>query len=199
MIRIDLDHSLRTFKRGELLYRAGDSPQGIFCIVSGLIGLVIHAESGNDRLVRLFRSGQFLGHRSLLAHETHHASAVALEPTRVKFFEKSAFLQAIQSKPSLAKDLLQTLARELGESERRLTSFSERSVRSRVAEGLLYLKDLKPDHRWTRKEIAEFCGSTTPSVIRVLSRMESDKIIQQNRREIGILDRKRLLGMAFGK
>ena len=53
-------HSIRrSYKRGEFLYREGETPGGIFLIVKGLVGLVSLGDRGNEHLLRLFKCAQY--------------------------------------------------------------------------------------------------------------------------------------------
>jgi CRP-like cAMP-binding protein len=61
---------------------------------------------------------------------------------------------------------------------------------------VLYLKELFPEHQWTRKEIADFCCSTTPTVSRTLASFEASGFIRQIGRKIEIIKREPLLELA---
>jgi CRP-like cAMP-binding protein len=61
---------------------------------------------------------------------------------------------------------------------------------------VLYLREVFPEHQWTRREIAEFCGSSTPTVIRTLAKFEAEGILRQHGRKIEIVRREALLELA---
>lgn len=183
-----------TFRRGEVIYRQGDSPRGVYFIEEGLVGLVLIGEaSGKEHLVRFFKAGQFFGHRTLFAGETHHATATALEKTLVTFIPKDPFLRVADKNPCLYKDVMQVLAKELRASEVRHVSIMESQVLSRAAQALVYLKDLYPEHNWTRQEIANFCASTASTIIKAMAELEDRGLIAQKGRSIEILNRQALI------
>ena len=186
----------RVLKRGDFLYRAGETATGIYYVRRGLVGLIVATASGNEHLVRLFKSGQHLGHRSLFAREPFHASAIALEETEIIGIPRATVIHLVEGSPQFALKMLETLARELKRAEMRGVSLSEKDVTARVAEAVLYLQEIHPNHQWTRREIAEFCGSTTPTVIRTLARFEQDGVIAQSGRKIEVRDRQRLVDLA---
>lgn len=191
-------HSIRrSYKRGEFLYREGETPGGIFLIVKGLVGLVSLGDRGNEHLLRLFKCAQYLGHRSLFAEEPYHASAVALEPCEVDFIPKAHVMRVLREDIDLAILFIQNLSRALGHVERRKVSFAEKDVVGRVAEAIVYLRELHPEHNWTRKEIADFCSSTTPTVIRVLSRFEKEGLLRFSKRRIEIVQKDLLLNYSI--
>ncbi|WP_295904873.1 Crp/Fnr family transcriptional regulator [uncultured Bdellovibrio sp.] len=184
---------LKTFKRGDVIYRAGEEPQNIYFVESGLVGLALWGESGKDHLVRLFKQGQIFGHRSLFAQEKYHATATVIDESQIRFLNKSQMRERMKGNCDLAEKLLETLAKELRQAEARQLVLNEKDATTRIAEAVVYLKELHPQYDWTRQEIADFCGSTTPTVIRTLAKFADDGLIEQRGREIVILNRDLLL------
>lgn len=183
----------KNFRRGDVVYRAGENPQNIYFVESGLVGLGLWGESGKDHLVRLFREGQIFGHRSLFANEPYHATATVIDDSVLRVMNKNEMRQQMKGNCDLAEKLLQTLAIELRRAEAKQLTLSEKDAPARIAEAVVYLKELHPEYSWTRQEIADFCGTTTPTVIRTLARFVEDGLIEQRGREILILDKKTLL------
>ncbi len=184
------------FKRGEFVYQQGHSPQGIYFVQSGLVGLTItHSLSGKEHLLRFFKQGQFFGHRSLFSDEGYHGSAIVLEPTVIKYVPKEAILTAIQKDSSILKDVVVVLSKELRRCETQHVMILENEIKARVAQSIVYLKDLHPSHNWTRQEIASFCASTVSTVIKALAELEATQYIAQNGRQITILNRQGLISL----
>lgn len=184
------------FKRGDSVYREGDAPRGIYLIDKGLIGLVLlGATSGKEHLVRFFRENQFFGHRALFATEGYHGTTVALEPTTVRLLPRPVVIAELERRPALYKEIVQALARELRRCEQQHVMILENQILPRTAQALVYLKDLHPQHKWTRQEIANFTASTTSTIIKALSQLEQRGMIRQEGRSIEILDRAALIAL----
>ena len=186
----------KTFKKGATIYSFGDTPQGIYVVKSGLVGLVTTSNKGSEHLLRLFVENMFFGHRSLFANETYYASAICLEQSEIGLVPKEVVEEILENFPGTARLLIETLARELGLAELQRLKIADQEVLQRLASSLIYLKEIHPDHRWTRNEIAHFCGSTGPTVIRGLAELEERGLIHQEGRDIRILDRASLLELA---
>ncbi len=185
-----------SLKRGESVYREGDRPKGIYFVKRGLVGLVITAPgSGKEHLMRFFRQGQFFGHRALFSDEGYHGSAVALEPTDLKLVNKAAILLAIEKHPVLLRDVVTVLSKELRRCETHQVMILENQILGRIAQSVIYLKDLHPEHNWTRQEIANFCASTVSTVIKALAELEEMGLIEQNGRSITVLNRDGLIAL----
>jgi CRP-like cAMP-binding protein len=184
-----------SLKRGEAVYREGDLPKGIYFLKSGLVGLVIAAPSGKEHLMRFFRQGQFLGHRALFSDEGYHGTAVALEPTELKLVSKATIMTAIEKNPNLLRDVVTVLSKELRRCETHQVMILENQILGRIAQSVIYLKDLHPEHNWTRQEIANFCASTVSTVIKALAELEEMGLIEQSGRTITVLNRDGLIAL----
>lgn len=182
-------------KRGQNVYIEGDQPQGLYFVKSGLVSLVlIGPQSGKEHLVRFFKSGQFFGHRSLFLGEGYYGRTTALEPTQLILIPKAQIEAVLQEHPQLYLQVVKVLAKELRRAELQHIMILENETLARTALALVYLKDLHPEHLWTRQEIANYCASTTSTVIKVLAELEEMRLIKQDDgRRIDIIDRAGLL------
>lgn len=192
-----LENAAKTLekKRGERVYEAGDTPEGLYFVEKGLIGLTLIGLSGKEHLLRFFRHGQFFGHRSLFSKESYHGTAVVLEAATLQFVPKLVVQTVLSKYPELYEFLIYTLSKELRRCEIQRVMVLENQILSRTAQAVIYLKDLYPNHSWTRQEIANFCASTVSTVIKALAELEDRGLIRQEGRLITILDREGLLSL----
>ena len=73
----------------------------------------------------------------------------------------------------------------------------DQQILPRVAQAVVYLKDIHPQYRWTRTELANFCASTTSTVIKALAELEYLGLIKQKGRDIHVLNRNGLIQLQF--
>lgn len=192
--KLEADSKAMVFKRGETIYRQGEVPRGIYVVKTGLVGLtLVGSSSGREHLLRFFRHDHFFGHRALFSDEGYHGTTIALEPTELSLIPRDAILAALAQQPSALREIVKTLARELRRCETQHVLILENQIVGRVAQALIYLKDLHPGHNWTRQEIANFCASTVSTVIKTLSQIEDLGLIRQDGRSIDIVDREGLM------
>lgn len=64
---MSVTHPLQTYKKGELLYRPGDTSDTLYILHSGLIRIYRLAESGKEQSV-LPQSGDFTGELALFSN-----------------------------------------------------------------------------------------------------------------------------------
>lgn len=188
------------FKRGEIVYSEGEEPQGIYLVEKGLVGLILlGASSGKEHLMRFFKKGQYFGHRSLFSQEGYHGRTVCLEPAELSFIPKKTIFEILESQPHLYRGIVEILAQELKLAELQRVNILENQILPRVANSIVYLKELHPLHKWTRQEIANFCASTASTVIKAMAELEEKGLIRQESRDIVILDRDGLLELSFSQ
>ena len=94
--------------------------------------------------------------------------------------------------PKFTYDLMLFYANELNRSESKVKSISQMTVRERVIDSLLYIHrkfgELRGflDLPLSRKEYADYAGTTEEQVIRVFSGLKKEKIIITKGKKIGI-------------
>lgn len=181
------------FKAGQMIFYSGNDPLGIFTIQSGLVKLEVTSASGAAHTLRLVGPGGTLGYRSLFANEPYHASAVAVEDCELCFVPKAEIMNIFKNHPDLAMRLLSHISKDLRLAEEKWMDQMDKGASERIAEALLFLQDHFAHQNWTRREIAQWAGTTPETVIRTLSQFEKDGLIDQtDGRSIRILSKDKL-------
>jgi CRP-like cAMP-binding protein len=193
---LDKSKITNTFKRGQYIFYEGNHPSGLYCVSSGVIKLETSGPSGNNHILRMAHAGDMLGYRSLFADEPYRASALVHEESTICIVPKEAILRLVDAYPSIALNFLSRISKELREAEGRFCGLTDKSAAERIAESLMFLKDHFAEQTWTRKEIAEWAGTTPETVMRTLADFEEQSLIAQRGRKIEIIDRAGLMKLA---
>lgn len=183
----------RNVKKGEIIYQEGETPESIFLIEEGMVGLFHISENGKETFLRVFGKDAIFGHRSYFAETNYHGTTIALNPTKLVIISKKQCEEICLHHPELLQKMVKMMANDLGEAELRLSGLQDKTAPSRVIESLLYLKLKHPDHIWTRKEIAEFSGTTFETVVRVMTQLNEENLIKKEGRDFRILEMEQLL------
>lgn len=182
-----------SFKAGQTIFYAGNEPLGLFTIQSGLVKLEVSTASGSAHTIRLLGAGGTLGYRSLFSDEPYHATAVAIEDCELCFIPKADVFELFRTQPALAMRLLTHISKDLRQAEEKWMDQMTKGASERVAEALIFLQDHFSHQAWTRKEIAQWAGTTPETVIRTLAQFEKDQLISQSDgRNISIISREKL-------
>jgi len=194
----ELSHSkgCHVYKKGQVIFYEGNYPSGLFCINKGKIKIYKLGESGKEQIVRLAKIGDIIGYRALVSGEPYRGSAEALEDAVLCHIPKESFLSIMQNDGPFAMRFMQLLCQELGEAEARLLDIAQKSVRERLAEVLLILKekfgyedqDQTLNITLTREDLANIVGTATETVIRLLSDFKKENLIELKGKKIQLVD-----------
>lgn len=180
--------SHKIYKRGQAVFFQGNEPQGVYCIHQGKVKLYRQGISDRNTIVRIAGPGDLLGYRALFSGEEYTASAEAIEDASICFFEKRVLESLIRSDPNLAFTLLRKIGKDLRASEDRFQKQTEAQLRERVAGLIVMLKDQHgvTSHngqnvlniQLSRREIADMLGTTIESVIRQISQLKKEGLLE---------------------
>lgn len=182
-------------KKGDPVFEEGDSVNGIYCITVGVCKLSKLSANGKDQIVKLVKAGELLGQRSMISDEPANLSAVALEDMEVCFIPKSEVLNFFDTNNQFSMNLMKTICGDLKETSDHLVSVSQKTVKERLAETLIYLQDTFGKNedgslriQLSREEMAGMIGTATESCIRLLSDFNKLGLIELNGKKIIIKD-----------
>lgn len=198
ILRQDI-HTQR-FRKGELIYKEGDNPAGLITLVKGKVKIFKEGVGGREQILRMARPFGFIGFRAMLADETYLASAVAIEDATVCVIDKANLVKVILKNGEFSLKMLNLLAEELGFSTNRTVNLTQKHLRGRLAESLLFLSEtygFEEDNQTlkiylSREDIANLSNMTTSNAIRTLSTFAGEKLIGIDGRRIKLLDLKKL-------
>lgn len=202
---LDSHKTCNLYKKGQVIFHEGNRPLGLYCLKQGKVKIYKTGIDGREQIVRLVKPGELLGYRAFLGEEFYSASAASIEDAVVCFIDKNDFHTVLHEDEKLSWNLIQILTRELREAENLLRDMAQKTVRERLAEVLLLIKQkygvdqsdstLLSAHL-SRDELASFVGTATETLIRLLSDMKAEGVIETEGKRIRILDTKALAEIA---
>jgi CRP-like cAMP-binding protein len=201
---MDSSKTCRFFKKGQTIFEEGAYPHGLYCINSGKIKVTQNGSDGREKIVHLCKNGDVMGYRAVLSGDKYSCSATALENSSVCFIPTKVFIAMVEKDPKLAFKIINLFSSELKIAERNITDIAQKSVKERLAQGLLLLKEsygFESDNAtlnisMTREDIANIVGNARETVIRLLFELEREGIVSLEGKRIKILNRDKLVGLA---
>jgi CRP-like cAMP-binding protein len=193
-------HTCEQYRKGAFIYKDGARSHGLICLVTGKAKIFKEGVGGREQILRMVAPLEFMGYRSMFSNGPFTSSAVALEDSIVCIFEKDTFIKIVKKNADLAVKFMKILTEELGFSNIRTVSLTQKHIRGRLAESLIILKDtygLETDGKTIRvylprEDIAHLSNMTTSNAIRTLSNFEAEEIIALEGRKIMILNGSKL-------
>jgi CRP-like cAMP-binding protein len=190
------NHSCALYKKGEIIFKEGDKPTGLLCLSDGKVKIFKEGVGGREQIVRMAKPVGFIGYRALFAEEHHTATAVAIEDCAVCQIERESVYKLLRSNSDLSLNIIKAFATELGFSNNRTVTLTQKHIRGRLAESLIFLKDTygyEDDGQTikiylSREDVANLSNMTTSNAIRTLSTFAQEEVIAIDGRKIKILD-----------
>jgi CRP/FNR family cyclic AMP-dependent transcriptional regulator len=188
----------RRFRRGEVIFHAGDPGDALFIIVSGDVKISLPSETGDEAILATLRPGAVFGELALLDGAPRSASATALGPTETVVLPRDRFRELIATEAGVRDALLASIAGEL----RRLTTHVEElhflDITGRLAARLVRLAEESgmptPDGgirlrtNLTQADLAAMVGCTRQSVNKLLGQFTDDGLLRLERDGIVVID-----------
>ncbi len=193
--RLNFEKSCSYYKKGTIVYREGSRLTGFYCVTKGIVKIFKTGMDGKEQIIRFAKKGEIIAYRSLLSKELACTTAKIIEEAVLCHIPYQTLLYLIQSNWQFSHHMLQIVCRELREANDYITDIAQKSVRERLAEVLLLLKEsFELDHHntlqisLTREELANTVGTATESVIRLLSEFKQDRLIELDGRRIKFIN-----------
>jgi CRP-like cAMP-binding protein len=191
---------VQSFKRNEMIYSEGDIPSNLLCLVKGKVKIYKDGVGGRSQIVRMIKPIDYFGYRAFFAEEPYLTAACAVEQTVVFQVPSEVITQLIKENSDLALFFIKAMAIDLGVSDTRTVNLTQKHIRGRLAESLLFLRDnygLEEDGATiniylSRDDLASLSNMTTSNAIRTLSNFVTERIISVDGRKVKIIDEERL-------
>ncbi len=183
-----------SYKAGTIIFHERHNIGGIYYVQEGIVKMYKTGVNGREKIIRFAQKGEIFGFRSVLCNELADTTAKVIEGADICFINAQVFKKLIKENSNFSMEVLRVSLKELREANKFIIDIAQKTVRERLAEILLLLKDkFKLDEnkylqvRLSREELANLVGTATESVIRLLSEFKHDKYIELNGRKIKIL------------
>jgi CRP-like cAMP-binding protein len=199
---LSADRTVRKFRKKENVFYEGNMPHGLFFITSGKVKTYKTNHDGKEFITGLFKTGDFIGYMPLLEDANYNESAMAMEECEICMIPKQDFFKLINANRDVANRFIKMMSNNLIEVEGRIIQLAYNSVRKRVAEALILLKnkfeeDQKEEFSMniSRDDLANIVGTSPESVIRTLSDFKDEGIIEIKASRITIVNLQKLVNM----
>jgi CRP/FNR family transcriptional regulator len=183
-------------KKGESLYRAGETFTALYAVRLGSLKTTVLAEDGREQVAGYHMLGDIIGLDGI-GTDHHGCQAVALEDTEVCVMPFDRLEDLARKVPALQHNLHQFLAREISRDHSVMLLLGSMRAEERLAVFLINLSERYRRRgysstefvlRMTREEIGSYLGLKLETVSRLFSRFQEEGLIQVQGRAVKILD-----------
>jgi CRP/FNR family transcriptional regulator len=164
----------------------------------GKVKIFARGDEGKEQIIHIAKEGEIIGFRSMFSEEPFKVSASTLEECNICFINKEDFLNMIDTNPTLRNGIMKELSKELGDRAMFITNMAQKSVRERLAFSLIILADIYGEEQinLTREDMANFIGTATETLIRLLKDFKEEGILEIHTRKLEIINKEKLFQIA---
>ena len=150
--------------------------------------------------MRVMKPVEYFAYRAWFAEESFVTAAAAFEASILCAIPMRIITQLVAENNKLAMFFIKLLAIDLGISDERTVNLTQKHIRGRLAESLIFLKEtygLEEDGATisiflSREDLANLSNMTTSNAIRTLSNFASERLIAIDGRKIKLINEEEL-------
>lgn len=177
------------FRKGDNLTKQGAFASYVLFVVEGLAKQYIEGDTNKSFNLRIIRPGEFVGLSSVFLRNTFNYSSVALTDCRAFLVEKDAIAGVIKQNGLFGFNIVRRYCTQNADLLETLQKVLYNQINGRMASTLLYIDQFKTDYPdifqlLSRKDLANFAGTSTESAVKLLKNFEKDELIILKEKDI---------------
>lgn len=186
------------FQKGELIFKESSPAQHIAYVRDGFIKLVKKSVGGKDFILSISKKGAYLGIQNLSRKtKENYFSAIAVTESEVCFIDIGCFGKLLEQNGVFATEVITTIFNDEMNYFDRLVNNVQQQLYGRLANTLLYFRNEVYNQNpfnlnLTKAELAALIGTSRESVSRLLKEFQDTGIIKMAKKNITILNEKKL-------
>ena len=192
--------TIQKYKKNETIYCEDETPTNLMCLLSGKVKIYKDGVGGRSQIIRVIKNKEYFAYRAYFAEENYVTAAAAFEPCTICHIPMTVIVELLTKNTELDMFFIKQLSVDLGISDERTVSLTQKHIRGRLAESLLFLKDtygLEEDGctlsiYLSREDLANLSNMTTSNAIRTLSNFATENLIIIDGRKIKLIEIDRL-------
>lgn len=178
---------IRNYKKGEMLIRADDDPQGIFCLKKGYVRQYTISRTGFELTLHILRPITYFPMVWAVNGTPNVYYFEALTPVEVGRAPRDQVVDFIKDKPTIIFELLSELIEDYAETLTRVEHLVFSDAYRRVISVLLYIakhfggksdKGIIIHHRFTQQDIATLVGVARETASNEMAKLEKKGLIK---------------------
>lgn len=196
---IDRATTLTTGRRGKIFYMPEDTSEVLFLLKEGRVQLYRISPDGKKLVIATVGPGSIFGEMALIGQGMHNTFAEATEDCVLLVMSREDVERMLVTRPKVALRIFEALGSRLRDTESRLEEIAFKGIPARLASLLLHLADEQGDAKiqgMTHQDLGERIGTYRETTTQTLNSFKAAGLIDIGRKQVEILDREGLEGIA---
>jgi len=194
---IHSNKKVKSYKSGEIIYDEGNHANNIYLVKSGVIKSHKIDEFGKELITKIYKSDEFFGYTSFTENIPYLESATAMEKSEIISISKDDLKKILMKNHNITLEFIHLLTDNLIEFKEQLLQMAYGSVKKKTANTILQFTEKIPNKsvgtiKISRSDLASVAGIATESLIRTLSNLKKEGLIDIEGRNITVIDIEKL-------
>ncbi len=181
------------YEAGENIFLEGDKSKGIYFVLEGTVKVYKSSKDGREQILKLIYPGDSFNDVTVFVKDVNPASADAVTAAKIYILSRENIIDLIYKYPEISLNIIRSMAEKLRYLTSTIEDLSLKHVQERIAKILLLFEGKK----LSQKIIADIAGTAREVVSRALKDFASKNIIKLDKRDIIILDKKKLEDLGY--
>lgn len=186
---------VKTYKKGDYVFKEGDTCHGFFVVQKGAINVHRVNLSGREQVIHVFREGDSFAEAALAMDSGYPADARAEEDSQLLLIQKDGFLSLLRTQPEFALRLFVAMSIHLRVLVEQLEEVSLKSVDSRLAKWILKrIRQIPQGEKLSfeleipKRVLAAELGTVSETLSRTFSKFKTMGLINVSGKKIDVLN-----------
>lgn len=190
-------------RRGFVILQPGQPCDCLYYLESGRVAVTINWHDGSEKVIGVVFPGTIFGETFFFRPDLANASVRADRDSVIYSLGRDAVTDYLESNPTLALNLIQTLTRKMWMLIKQIEDLCFRSVEGRVASLLYTLAAAKSDSGrsvvldLTHSAIADLVGAHRVSVNNAMLSLQHQGFVELRPRKVAVKDLASLYALGF--
>ncbi len=196
------------YGKGDFIFREGDPTEYFHIVKEGTVKCIKSTPDGKECTLKMLMPGDlFCCDAATFDGASHPGSAQPMGDVSVLRMKKDAYFEMLRRNPEAAIEVIKYLGNRLNEAQEKTKILALDRADQRLAGLLVDLgsrsgmregNGIRLPMRLTRQDMANMVGTTTETVIRIMSRFKRAHLVSGTANRLVILDISRLRKLASG-
>jgi len=180
------------YRKGEIICKQGAFASYVSHISDGLVKVYLENPGNKNINIRISKTSEFIGLSAVFGDNTYNYSAQALTDSSVCLIDKGSFKKLLHDNGNFSSEVIKSYCEREKQIFMKIRGLTHKQMHGRLADVLLYLSEdnFNDDDIFSylsRKDIADFAAISTESIVRILTELKKEKIIEMKGKKVEIL------------
>ncbi|MFZ5753841.1 MAG: Crp/Fnr family transcriptional regulator [Bacillota bacterium] len=192
----------RKYRKNMFIFTEGEPGEAVYFVKTGKVKISKMVEDGREHVIHIMQQGDIFGEVVLFNGGNYPATSEVIEDAEVGILRNEDLENLMRQNVDIAIDMLKIMSRRLQNASSQIRDLALKDALSRTAGLLLKLSEafgteteegVVINLSLSRQELANMVGLTRETVTRVLSDLKRTKVIETDKNQITILNKRKLI------